>query len=117
MVNKKSSLEWKTVNEISRRKNSDKAKITAESDKDRIKLWHKHFLDLLGVQPNIPGLEIKTIINNTIDVETGIFTMIELTKAMHSTQNRKSCGLDKESFKEIILVFCNKVYTQDIIDI
>ena len=80
MVNKKSSLAWKTVNEISGRKNSDKAKITTESDKERIKLWHKHFHDLLCVQPNIPGVEIKTIINNTIYVETGIFKMTELTK-------------------------------------
>ena len=100
-------------------KNSDKAKITAESDKERIKLYHIYYHDILGVQPNIPGLEIKTIINNTIDVETVIFTMTELTKAMHSTNNGKSCGLDEitvevwniKSFKEILIVFCNKVYT------
>ena len=100
MVNKKSSLSWKAVNEISGRKNSDKAKITAESDAERIKIWHKHFHDLLGIQPNIPGLEIKIIINNTIDVETGIFTITELTKTMHSTKNVKSCGLDEIPVEE-----------------
>ena len=89
MVNKKSWLAWNVVNEISGRKNSHIAKITAENDKERIELWHKYFHDLLGVQPNIPGLEIKTIINNTIDVQTGIFTMFELTKAMRSSSNGK----------------------------
>ena len=42
-----------------------------------------------GVQPTILGLEINTIINNTIDLETDIFTMIELIKTMQSKQNGK----------------------------
>ena len=60
-----------------------------------------------------------------IEIETDIFTITELTKAMHSITNGKSCRLDEipvevwniKSFKEILLVFCNKVYTQDKIDI
>ena len=41
-------LAWKTINEVSRRKKSNKAKLKATSDKERIKLWHNHFKELLG---------------------------------------------------------------------
>ena len=40
---KKSALAWKTVNEVSGRKKTDKAKIKANSEKERIQLWHQHF--------------------------------------------------------------------------
>ena len=60
------------------------AKITAESDKERIKLWHKNFHELICTQPNILGLEIKTIINNTIYVETGNDIHNDLTNKSHA---------------------------------
>ena len=47
-TNKKSTLAWETINAISGRKKSNKSKLKASNDNERIKLWHKHFKDLLG---------------------------------------------------------------------
>ena len=43
VTNKKSALAWKTINEVSGRKHSNKAKLKATSEKERIQLWHDHF--------------------------------------------------------------------------
>ena len=50
---KKSALAWKTVNEVSGRKKSNKAKLKANSEKERIQLWHIHFKELLGKPTSI----------------------------------------------------------------
>ena len=42
-TNKKSSLALKTVNEISGRKNTNKAKLKAKNEKECIDLWQNHF--------------------------------------------------------------------------
>ena len=46
--NKKSAVAWKTVNEISGRRSANTAKLKATSEEERLKLWKKHFEDLLG---------------------------------------------------------------------
>ena len=49
-VTKKSALAWKIVNEVSGRKNSNKAKLKVNiGKKKRIRLWNDHFKELLGV--------------------------------------------------------------------
>ena len=47
-TNKKSVLTWETINEISEINQSNKSKLKANNDNERIKLWHKYFKDLLG---------------------------------------------------------------------
>ena len=51
-VSKKKSA-WKSVNDVSGRKKSNKAKIKAISGEERIIVWHNHFKDLLGNPPEI----------------------------------------------------------------
>ena len=49
--NKKSAMAWKTVNDVSGRKNSNKAKITSISGEERIIVCHNYLKDLFGNPP------------------------------------------------------------------
>ena len=60
--NKKAAMAWKAVNNVSRRKKSNKAKIKAISGEERIIVWHNHFKYLLGNPPKRNRLNIKTAI-------------------------------------------------------
>ena len=51
--NKQSALAWNTVNEISGRKRSYKAKLKASDQEDRLHKWKEHFQNLLGKAPNV----------------------------------------------------------------
>ena len=46
MCNKKASLAWKIVNEVSGRNISNRAKL--KGGKERIQLWYDRFKELLG---------------------------------------------------------------------
>ena len=121
---KKSALAWKTVNEVSGRKNTEKAKIKANSEKERIQLWHQHFKELLGkpIQTTTnSGNECIVNTNKHLNIETGPFTAPELSKATKSIQNGKAVGLDEipaevwkiDDFQEFLLESCNCVYNQE----
>ena len=73
MCNKKSVLACKIVNEFSGRNNSNRAKLKANSEKERIQLWNNHFKELLG-KPSIPTSndESTLIIQNELDIKKGI---------------------------------------------
>ena len=124
VTNKKSATAWKTINEISGRKSTNKAKIKATDNQDRIQKWQDHFKELLGNQPDISDHDITPIFTELQDIQTGLFSMTELIKALKNMKNGKSCGLDEipveiwkiESFQELLLNFCNSVYAQDKID-
>ena len=45
---RQSRMAWQTINEVSRRKSTTKAKLTAGNQQERIKLWKQHFENLLG---------------------------------------------------------------------
>ena len=119
--NKKSAEAWKTINEISGRKSGNRAKLKASSQKERVKLWEKHFQDLLGKPPQISDEEITPIITEELKIKKGLFTMDELQKAVNSMKNGKACGLDEipsevwklDEFHHILLELCNGVYKQD----
>lgn len=49
---KESATIWQTINEISRKKNSTKAKLKATNEKE---MWKNHFQNLLG-KPDINNL-------------------------------------------------------------
>ena len=50
---RQSRIAWQTINEVSRRKNTAKAKLKAANQQERIKLWKQHFENLLGNPPKI----------------------------------------------------------------
>ena len=89
-----------------------------------MKLWEKHFQDLLGKPPQISDEEITPIIREELKIKKGLFTMVELQKAVNSMKNGKACGLDEiptevwklDEFHHILLELCNGVYKQDPID-
>ena len=47
----KSSLAWQTINKITGRKNSSKAKLKGDSQDERVSKWKEHFKNLLGPTP------------------------------------------------------------------
>ena len=122
--NKKSAEAWKTVNKIRGRKSGNRAKLKASSQKERVKLWEKHFQDLLGKPPQISDEEITSFITEELKIKKGLFTMDELQMAVNSMKNAKACGLDEiptevwklDEFHHILLELCNGVYKQDSID-
>ena len=45
---RQSRIAWQTINKVSRRKSTSKAKLKATNQQERIKLWKQHFENLLG---------------------------------------------------------------------
>ena len=120
-TNKRSAEVWKTVNEISGRKSTSSSKLKAKNQEERVKLWEKHFKDLLGKPPEVIAELITPIINEELNIKKGNFSIEELTKALQQTKNHKACGLDEipaevwklPDFKNLLLDFCNQVYNND----
>ena len=50
---RQSRIAWQTINEVSRRKSTAKAKMKAANQQERIKLWKQHFEKLLGNPPKV----------------------------------------------------------------
>ena len=117
-TNQKSSQAWKIVNEISARKTTNKAKLKATSEEERLKHWKDHFKNLLGKPPTIKESEITPLFDEELNIQKGAFTMEELSKALRNIKNGKSCGLDNipaevwklENFNDVLLQICNSVY-------
>ena len=53
VTNKKSAIAWKAINEISGHKKSNRARMKAKNDKERIMLWHNHYKELICLKKNI----------------------------------------------------------------
>ena len=73
-----SRIAWQTINEVSRRKNTAKAKLKAANQQERIKLWKQHFENLLGNPPKITHEPITRIISKQLDIKLRPFTQEEL---------------------------------------
>ena len=71
---RQSRIAWQTINEVSRRKNTAKAKLKAANQQERIKLWKQHFKNLLGNPPKITHEPITRIISKQLDIKLGLFT-------------------------------------------
>ena len=81
-----------------RSKEYRKAKTYANSEKERIQLWHQHFKELLGKPIQTSTNSGNVCILNTnehLNIETGPITALELSKATKSIQNIKAVGLDE----------------------
>ena len=115
---------WQTINEVSRRKNTAKAKLKAANQQERIKLWKQHFENLLGNPPKITHEPITRIISKQLDIKLGPFTQEELDSVLRKIKNRKAAGLDEippgvwktRQFDDILLRHCNAVYNENPID-
>ena len=116
-----SATAWKIVNEVSVRKSTKKAKLKANSQQERVKIWKENFKNLYGKPPKITENQTKKIINETLNIKTGNFTMDELDSALPNISFGKACGLDNippevwkyGAFNHELLHFCNKVYNQE----
>ena len=121
---RQSRIAWQTINEVSRRKSTAKAKLKAANQQERIKLWKQHFENLLGNPPKITHEPITRIISKQLDIKLGPFTQEELDSVLRKIKNKKAGGLDKippevrktRQFDNILLRHCNAVYNQNPID-
>ena len=118
---RQSRITWQTINEVNRRKTTDKAKLKATNQQERIKLCKQHFENLLR---NPPKVTHEPIIGKQLDIKLGLFTQEELDSVLRKIKNRKAVGLDKilpevwktRQFDDILLRHCNAVYNQNLID-
>ena len=121
---KQSRIAWQTINEVSRRNSTTKAKLKAANQQERIKLWKQHFENLLGNPPKITHEPITRIISKQLDIKLGPFTQEDLDSVLRKIKNRKAAGLDEippevwktRKFDDILLRHCNAVYNQNPID-
>ena len=60
---RQSRIAWQTINEVSRRKSTAKAKLRAANQQERVKLWEQHFKNLQGNPPKITDEPITRIIS------------------------------------------------------
>ena len=118
---RQSRIAWQTINEVSRRKSTAKAKLKAASQQERVKLWEQHFKNLLG---NPPKITDEPITRKQLDIKLGPFTKEELDSVLRRIKNRKAAGLDEippevwktRQFDDILLRQCNAVYSQNRIE-
>ena len=121
---RQSRIAWQTINEVSRRKCTAKAKLKAASQQERVKLWEQHFKNLLGNPPKITDELITRIISKQLDIKLGPFTKEELDSVLKKIKNRKAAGLDEippevwktRQLNDILLQQCNAVYSQNRIE-
>ena len=120
MEDRQYKIAWQTINEVSRRKSTTKAKLKATNQQERIKLWKQHFENLLANPPKVTHGPITWIISKQLDIKLGPFTQEVLRKI----KNRKAAGIDEippevlkiRQFDDILLRTCNAVYNQNPID-
>ena len=109
------------VNEVSRRKNTAKAKLKATSQEE---LWKQHFKNLLGKPPKVTHEPTSKIIRKQLGIKLGQFTQEELDSVQRKIKNRNAAGLDEippevwktKQFDDIQLRYCNAVYNKNTID-
>ena len=91
---RQSRIAWQTINKVSRRKSTAKAKLKATNQQEQIKLWKQHFQNLLGNPPKATHEPITRIISKQLDIKPGLFTL-ELDSVLRKIKNRKAAGLDE----------------------
>ena len=118
---RQSRIGWQTINEVSRRKSTAKAKLKAASQQERVKLWEQHFKNLLGSPPKITDEPITRIISKQLDIKLGPFTKEELDSVLKKIKNRKAAGLDEIPQKcgrlDNSTIYCSANATQSIVKI
>ena len=74
VADRQSRIARQTVNEVSTRKSTAKAKLKAISQEERIHLWKQHVKNLLGKPPKVTHEPITEIISNQLNIKLGHFT-------------------------------------------
>ena len=92
---RQSRIAWQTINEVSSRKNTAKAKLKAANQQERIKLWKQHFENLHGNPPKITHEPITRIISKQVDIKFVPLTLEEVDLVLRKIKNRKAAGLDE----------------------
>ena len=121
--NKQSSLAWQTVNEITGRIKSTKAKIKASNQEERLKKWMNHFQNLLGKSLIVSDSTIEKLIEQELEIKTGAFNELELDLVLKNMKNKKAAGLNRippevwetGKFNDLLLYYCNEVYNGNVI--
>ena len=124
MEDRQSRLAWQTINNVSRRKSTAKAKLKAANQQERIKLWKQHFENLLGNPLKVTHEPITRIISKQLNIKLRPFTQEELDSVLRKIKNRRAAGLNEippevwkiRQFDDILLWHCNGVYNQNQID-
>ena len=75
-----SRIAWQTVNEVSSRKSTVKAKLKAASQEEWIHLWKEHFKNLLGKSPKVTDEPITKIISYKLDIKLVVLRKIKNSK-------------------------------------
>ena len=70
---RQSRIAWQTINEMSRRKSTAKAKLKVTSQQERTHLWKQHFENLLGDPPKVSYEPIIRIMNKQLDIKLGSY--------------------------------------------
>ena len=114
--NKKSALSWQIVNRISGRKSTNRSKIKAIDQTERLQKWKYHFSSILGEITIITHQTTVKIVNKELAIEQGPFTLEEIETVLAKTKLNKSAVIDEippEVWKSgYLLAFCNDVFSQ-----
>ena len=86
---RQSRIARQTVNKVSRKKSTAKAKLKAISQQKQIQLWKPHFENLLGNHLKVTHEPITRIISKQLDIKLGQFTQ-ELDSVLRKIKNRKA---------------------------
>ena len=122
MEDRQSRIAWQTINEVSRRKSTAKAKLKAANQQERIKLWKQQFENLLGNPPKVTHEPITRIISKQLDIKLGPFTQEELDLVLRKIKKKgKLQGLSRFPQKygrpDNSMTYCSDIATQSIIKI
>lgn len=74
---------------------SNRPKLKAPSQEERLTLWEKHFQDLLSKPSQMSEEEICPNFKEALTIKKGIFTIDKIQKAVKSILNMKACELDR----------------------
>ena len=92
---RQSRITWQTINKVSRRKSTSKAKQKATSQQECLHFWKQHFENILGNPPKVTHEPITRIISEQLDIKLGLFTHEELHSVLRKILNSKAAGLDE----------------------
>jgi exonuclease III len=113
------SAAWRTINEITGRKDNPTATIKGGSQEKRKEEWLNHFKKLLGESPRVSANLPKIQVAEDLNIPTKAFTMKELKSVTQRLVSKKTPGPDNippliwkdENFHPLLLDICNHVYS------
>ena len=113
----KHALAWRVLNEVTGRKADDQPVRVDGSVEERKTKWKDYFANILGQPPKVPEgpFKLTPIVQHTLPIEEGPFTLQELIKAINSTKKGGAVGIDciplelwkSPEFLPYLLELCN----------